>query len=285
MLLVNTYWFIGTVVATVFVILYPIVLAIIAHQRLKVSWRYFGYGALIFFLFQIITRVPLVIWIQGRIAPELKASPSLRFAWIMVLVVTAGLFEEIGRYVGYRWLMRREEKTWSKGVMYGIGHGGLESMLFVGGSLLLTLYNIVLLSITGMRLLPVSQRILAFQRLASINAQPAWTALLPAWERLWTVPVHIALSVIVLQVFLRRNILWLWLAVLLHAMVDFTAAILPVWLGSSLNTSLIVEGAVMIFGLLGLWVVWRLRSSAAPTVTEGGVPEPTAPDSTVPSTE
>src|SRR5690242_19822700 len=141
MLHINSGWLINATIAAAFVILYPIALAIIAHRRLKVSWRYFGYGALIFFLFQIITRVPLVIWLQARLAPQLQASVTLRIAWLVGLALTAGLVEEIGRYVGYRWLMRREEKTWSKAVMYGIGHGGLESMLLVGGQLLLAIFN------------------------------------------------------------------------------------------------------------------------------------------------
>src|SRR5689334_5926286 len=42
------------------------------------------------------------------------------------VAVTAGLFEEVGRYVGYRFFMRREPKTWSKAVMFGLGHEGLD---------------------------------------------------------------------------------------------------------------------------------------------------------------
>src|SRR5215467_9912701 len=50
---------------------------------------------------------------------------GLLFAWAL----SSGLFEEVGRYVGYRVFMGREEKTWSKAVMYGIGHGGAETIL------------------------------------------------------------------------------------------------------------------------------------------------------------
>src|SRR5690348_1310281 len=114
MLLTNTGWLISTMISIVFVIMYPIVLAIVAHRRLRVSWRYFGYGALIFFLFQLITRIPLVLWLQNLLAPQLKASAALDLAWIVVLALTAGLTEEIGRYLGYRWFMKREEKTWNK---------------------------------------------------------------------------------------------------------------------------------------------------------------------------
>src|SRR5436853_1735998 len=119
-------------IAIVSFIVLPLVLAALAHRRLGVSWRYFGYGALIFFLFQMITRVPIVAVAQAALAAQLRASQTLQLGFGTILALTAGLFEEVGRYVGYRWLMRREEKTWSKAVMYGLGHGGLESMLLVG---------------------------------------------------------------------------------------------------------------------------------------------------------
>lgn len=108
---VNQSWLIVAIIADAFAILYPVVLAIIAHQRLRVGWKYFGFGALIFFLFQVISRVPLVTWLGIVLAPQLKASPVFLYIWLAILALSAGLFEEVGRYVGYRWLMRREEKT------------------------------------------------------------------------------------------------------------------------------------------------------------------------------
>jgi uncharacterized membrane protein YhfC len=284
MQLVNIGWLVSLAVAALFVILYPLVLAIIAHGRLHVSWRYFGYGALIFFLFQLITRVPLVLWIQSRIAPDLKASATLSITWIALLALTAGLTEEIGRYVGYRWLMKREEKTWSKAVMYGIGHGGLESMVLVGGQLLLILINIVTMMIllhSNPNILPVSQRIAIAHQFATINATPAWAPLLGAWERLWTLPFHIAMSLVVLQVFRRHAIGWLWLAVLAHTLLDFITALMPQVLGSSMGTSLLIEGIVAVSGIIGIWVIWRLRDRPESTTTAGTGPLDVRPETTV----
>jgi uncharacterized membrane protein YhfC len=264
MLLTNTGWLISTMISIVFVILYPIVLAIVAHRRLQVSWRYFGYGALIFFLFQLITRIPLVLWLQNLLAPQLRASAVLNLAWIVILALTAGLTEEIGRYLGYRWFMKREEKTWNKAVMYGLGHGGFESMVFVGGLLLLTVVNVLFLSFTGINTLPESQRAVVEQQFATINAAPVWTPLAAAWERLWTVPFHVSASVLVLQVFQRKRLFWLWLAVLWHTLVDFIAVGLALWLGSGLLTTLLAEAWVTVVGLFSLWLIWRLRREEIP---------------------
>jgi uncharacterized membrane protein YhfC len=59
----------STIAAILFEVALPIALALIARRRLGVGWRYFGYGALIFFLFQLISRVPIVQVTQALIAP------------------------------------------------------------------------------------------------------------------------------------------------------------------------------------------------------------------------
>jgi uncharacterized membrane protein YhfC len=68
---------------------------------------------LIFLIFQVLTRVPAVTVLGRVLAPELNASTAFLYTWLAILALTAGLFEEIGRYLGYRWFMGKEEKTWS----------------------------------------------------------------------------------------------------------------------------------------------------------------------------
>jgi len=235
------------------------VLAAFVRQRFAVRWKYFGFGALIFFLFQIISRIPLTTAIQVVLTPQLKTSPILLYLWLGILAVTVGLFEEVGRYVGYRWLMRREEKTWNKAVMYGLGHGGLKSILLVGGS---TLLSFVTLSIfaSNLDLVPVSQRATIIEQLQNINTTPAWVQLFLAWERLWIIPINVALSVMVLQVFRERSIKWLWLAVLWHSVVDGVSVALPqVIVADKVMMGLIIEGVVAVFGLIAFWIIWLLR--------------------------
>src|ERR1041385_7500796 len=86
-----------------------------------------------------------------------------------------------------------------------------------------------------------------------------WAALLGAWERLWTVPIQVAFSVIVLQVFRRGKLAWLLWAILGHAFVDLVAVGLQQILGPGLTSSLVIEAVVAVFGLMALWIIWRLR--------------------------
>src|SRR5699024_12008722 len=45
--------------------------------------------------------------------------------------LAAGVFEDIGRFIGFRFLLKKF-RSWKDGIAYGIGHGGIESMLVVG---------------------------------------------------------------------------------------------------------------------------------------------------------
>ncbi len=264
---VNNGWLVALVAAILFDVTYPLVLAFIVWKRWGVRWRYFFFGAVIFFLFQLITRVPAVLVIQQLIQPQLAASRTLLLIWLIVLVLTAGIFEEVGRYIGYRWFMGRKDKTWVKSVMFGLGHGGLESILLVGGTGLLTLISLLALPNLNPASLPPEQRAAIAQQLAQMNALPVWTPLIGAYERLWTVPIQVAFSVMVLQVFRRGSLVWLWLAILAHALVDFVAVgittLLPV---QGMTQVLLPELAVTIFGIIAIWVIFKLREPPTPAV-------------------
>ena len=54
-------WVVMTVIELLFVIAYPLVLGLIARRRLGVGWKYFWFGALVFLVVQLLTRVPAVI--------------------------------------------------------------------------------------------------------------------------------------------------------------------------------------------------------------------------------
>lgn len=281
---IDTAWFASAIGAIVFEVLFPLLLAFFISRRLKVGWRYFLYGALVFFVCQLILRVPAVQVIQTLITPQLKTSSALLWGWLFILALTAGLFEEVGRYLGYRIFMRNEEKTWNKAVMYGTGHGGIESILLVAGLGALTLVNLFLLPTLNLSSLPADQQKQIVDQFAAIAAQPGWLPLLGAYERLCAIAFQIAMAVVVLQVFRRGQIRWLWIAVLAHFAFDFAtigvAQGLPL-LGVT-NTTLVAlaaEGVVTIGALGALWTIFALRDT--PSDLAPAVESPVSPPQTV----
>jgi uncharacterized membrane protein YhfC len=196
----------------------------------------------------------------------LPPSPLLQWGWLVGLAVSAGVFEEVGRYAGFRVFMADEEKSWAKAVAFGVGHGGLESLLLAGALPLLTLVNVRALTTGGLTGLPPEQQAVAARQLAALAAQPAWLPLLSAWERLWTLPIHVALSVLVLQVFLRGRTAWLWLAIAAHAAVNLLAVGAGRLPGAGTTSGLLVgEAVVAVCGLVALWVIGRLRPAPPPS--------------------
>lgn len=258
----SPWWLAALAATTLFNTIFPIALAIFLIRRLGEKLKFVLYGAIIFLLFQLLTRVPLVIIAGQLLGPILQESLALRWVWVALLALTAGLSEEIGRSIGYRWLMPNDARTWEQGVLYGVGHGGFEAVILVGflGNFV-SLINLVLLQYLDPALIGVTaeQQQLVAQQLTALAAQPWWFPLLGAWERLWTIPLHVALSLMVLQVFWRNQQRWLWYAVTVHTAVNFVAAgVLPL-LGVGM---LWIEGLIALVGLGALWMIQRFRQVA-----------------------
>lgn len=249
-----------------FDIIMPLAVGFIIARHYHVSWRYFGFGALVFLLSQLITRVPAVQVIQFLIGGELQSSPTILTIWIIILAVTAGLFEETGRLLGYRYLVR-DPKTWEIGLMYGAGHEGLESIVLIGGLALLGFINIIAISA-----MPANQPGLTPEQLQQIELARqqiqalAWyTPLLGAYERLTAMALQISLSILVLQVFLRGSYLWYWLAVGYHALVDGVAVLVARAFGAE-----VTELLLTVVALFSLWLIFWLKPK--PSVPVQAVP-------------
>jgi uncharacterized membrane protein YhfC len=246
--------------SALFAILFPLVLAVIARRRLGVGWKYFFYGAGIFFLFQLVTRLPIIAVLQAGLGQYINSSSVLLLLWLVFLSFSAGLFEEFGRYVGYRWLMPNDPKTWAVAVMFGLGHGGIESMLLVGvnnlaSTALIFFYPLLSNILPGQQMAPV------LQQLAAFSLAPDWLPLLAAWERLWTIFFHVALSVLVLQVFRRGSMRWLWLAIGLHGAANLIIVGLPTLLRMPRETTYLFSAVMLaLVGLLALWIIRRFRA-------------------------
>ena len=88
-------------------------------RRYGSRWRVWLYGTLIFVVFQLVSRVPLMAYLGAVVGPKIAESRALAVGWIGVAALTAGLVEEIGRWLGYRYLFprARAQYGWTNGVM------------------------------------------------------------------------------------------------------------------------------------------------------------------------
>lgn len=251
---------VGLLIASaVLLILVPLIVVIAIERRLRPGWRYIGFGALVFLVFQMLTRVPLVTLAQVGLAGWIAASATNQIIWVLALSLTAGLFEEIGRYIGYRLLMRNEPKDWRKAVLYGTGHGGFEALVLIGALGLIQIVSLLTIIPAAFPSLPPDQQTVVQAQYDAINAVPPLALFAGVWERLCAMALHIALSVVVLQAVLRRQAGWLALSVVLHTLFNALTLLIPGYLVAPewrpLATALLL-GAM---GALAVWGTFRLR--------------------------
>lgn len=243
-------------------VIIPVILGIIIHRRTGASWRLFFIGAVTFILAQVF-HIPFN-WAVGQtgLLPDNLDTTANLLITAAFLGLSAGVFEETARYLSYRF-WAKDARSWSRGLMLGAGHGGIEAILtgvlaavgFVG--LVLTASNETLLNA-----LPAEERAIVTDSLATLLNTPWYGLLLGALERVFAIAAHLAMSLLVLQVFLRRSILWLFAAIGYHTMLNMVGVI-----GVTRYGPYVTEGLLALTALASLFIILRLRT-----------PEPEAPE-------
>ena len=147
----------------------------------------------------------------------------------------AGLFEETGRFIAFKTVLKKRLGNDKNALMYGAGHGGIEAILLVGLSYITYLIMIPLFR-SGMlaQSMPPEAMEQVVPVLEKIVSAPSTDYLLALFERVLAISMHVALSVLVWFAAKRRDRAILYpAAILLHALSDFIVVIassyLPSW--------------------------------------------------------
>lgn len=184
----------------------PLYLGLLAARRLRVDWRPFVIGATLFTLS--LVRMPLNTLVQ-RITYRIHLgfyTSSLFFS------ITSALFEEGVRLLAFMKLL--EERSWRIGIMYGLGHGGMESILLAG-------VNSFMLGL----LLLIAPSTIPFASLILETLSPA-LPLLALYERMMAITIQLALTLLVLKSVSEAKPLYLVAAILIHFFINLSALLL-----------------------------------------------------------
>lgn len=166
-------------------------------------------------------------------------------AYVIYGTLMAGVFEECGRYVVIRFIMKKN-KTRENMVMYGIGHGGIE----VWGITLLLVLSLIAVDVViqtngidyALHFLGVStdspENLLnsAVETIKTAANFDIATGALYVFERIFAMFAHISFTVIVAYGVIKAQKKYLPMAILAHAAVDVSAALLQrgvinIWTG------------------------------------------------------
>lgn len=198
---------------------------VVLHRRLGGRWSAVVWGGVVFLGAQgLRTLLLTVLALVGQaLRLDLGAAGNVWFN-LALLSVTAGVFEEVGRYAVLRFAAS-ELRGWRQAVMFGAGHGGVEALLLVGlGS---GVVNSVLL-LTGETLastLGAEERAALERQLAALRGVSVALIVASLVERAFAVVAHVSLSLLVMRAVEVGQPTWLWAAVGLHAAVNLAAGV------------------------------------------------------------
>ena len=188
-------------------------------------------GAATFALFQLFTRIPLLQYALPNASFYFRLSMDPLW-YPLFLGATAALFEEGGRYIMMRCFLKR--RTYTDGLAFGMGHGGLEAMLLVGASVLAAW-------------------------IVTPDALTTSNVILSGVERLLTIPVHVAWSVMILAGLQKGCYKGLLVAFLTHTLLDaglvlMMNAVIPLY---------VIEGVLALFTAAAVWYLASARRAQA----------------------
>ena len=236
----------------------PIVLGIYLARRTGQHWKLFLVGVVLFVASQVL-HIPFNLVVLNPILEQLGFGDGGLDAGLLVgallLGLSAGLFEEITRWLGLRYWIK-EARSWNSALMYGAGWGGIEAIL-LGLVVLWALVQALLYQQGALQgLIPPEQLELVDTQFAAYWETPLFLNLLGAVERSFALMLHLSLSVMVMRVFTHSNRLWLVAAIAWHAFVDAVAVIAVTQIGA-----VATEGIVAIMGLISLAIIFRLKEA------------------------
>ena len=173
----------------------------------------------------------------------------------------AALFEETGRFLAMKFILKKEPGAVLIGVSYGLGHGGAEMILLFGVTMVSNLVLSGLINSGQADLIlaatPEANHAQVQAQFTQLEALGAGSVLLGLWERISALMLQVSLSIIVWTA-VRRGGKWLWLfptAFFLHFLVDAVTVVLAKSAGM-VAVEIIVFALAIAVGA----IAWRVGS-------------------------
>lgn len=180
----------------------------------------------------------------------------------------AGLFEETGRFLGYKVMLKKQLDNDGNALMYGAGHGGFEAFYILFFNMLNQILYAVLINsgnyLNTIDQLPADQKEMVLEQFQTLAETPASTYLLAVVERGGALVAQMGLSVIVWFAVSRGGRkLWLYgLAILLHMLLDTSMVIFNYYTKSIFWTEVLIWVCAILIAALAVWL-WK-REHAGP---------------------
>src|SRR5690625_2274239 len=169
----------------------------------------------------------------------------------------AGIFEELGRFILFTWFLKKY-LDYKGGISFGVGWGGIEAVAIM---LMVIVPNIVFaLLINGGTFESILGSQITADQLTLIKdtvlSQGVGYYVLSIVERFVVIFIQIALTLLVLLGVVRKKFLYVIYAIVIHAVIDFPAALYQAGLIKSI---IVIELYLVVLAGLSIWFIERVR--------------------------
>jgi uncharacterized membrane protein YhfC len=245
----------------------PIALGVYLVRRTGQRWKLFLVGVVLFVASQVL-HIPFNLVVLNPILEQLGFAEGVFGAELLIgallLGLSAGLFEELARWLGLRfWL--KDARSWNSALMYGAGWGGAEAILL--GLLVLWALVQALLFQQGLlqSLIPPEQLDVVEAQFAAYWETPLFLSLLGAVERALALVLQVSLSVMVMRAVTQRRLLWLLAAIAWHTLFNAVAVVAVTQVGA-----LATEAIIAVMAAISLAVIFQLKAEEPPQEEKPG---------------
>ena len=251
------------IITIILVIAIPVIFFICWRRkhRAQTNIRYLIAGAVGFLVFARMLELGVHYFCIMADNPVSRFINGSTAAYVLYGTVMAGVFEECGRHIVLKYIMKKN-RTRENAVLYGIGHGGIEILAVLLPSMITCLAVAVLFSQgdaeSALSSLKITEETAA-AALPTVQAAAAFDYGMMAMnvmERLLAMLLHIGLTVIVYYGVVRARKAYLPMAIVLHMLADtfpalYQRGVLPLWaveVWGAVWTAVIVVIAVKLYG-------------------------------------
>ena len=184
-------------------------------RRYHLGWRLFFMGGATYLGSQIVS-ILFVGFIQRGFESFTPSLPVQLLFTLLFILILFGIEEGI-RYAMYRW-WAKDSRSWAEGLVLGAGHGGIEVIL-IGLMALTQLVQLAPLRNADLSIIFSADKLAdATEVVTAYWSKPWYNALAEAVRSALTLPIQISCSLLVLQVFLRKQYRWLGFAIGWHTL-------------------------------------------------------------------
>jgi uncharacterized membrane protein YhfC len=234
-------------------VLIPIIALVYCRKKYGISLKIVGVGIVFFMGFSQILEKTLHVYVFGNpAATELLKNP---FIYALYGGLTAGIFEELARFIAFFFLLKKYQE-YKDGLAYGIGHGGIESVLIgLTAGVQSLVFSFSINNGTFSKMIEKVPQLSAVQD--ALLHTPPYFYLLGGVERIVAFIMQIALTMLVLYSVKHKKYMFVGLAVFLHAFVDFFAAL---YQRGQINL-FVTEGIMILFGIGAYILIRKMKTT------------------------